>query len=85
MTDELTKRMQVEKLEEIKRNPYLDSSWGIWKRQELVKKWQFRRLNRSGLKGETESLVKEAQDQVLKTKYYQKHILKQDVHMQIVP
>ena len=41
MTDELTKRMQVEKFEEIKRNPCTDSSWGIWKRQELVKKWQF--------------------------------------------
>ena len=57
----------------------MDSTWGILKRQELIKEMTVSWLNRSGLKGETESLVMEAQDQVLKTKYHQKHLLKQDL------
>ena len=66
----------MEKLEEIKRKPlhgqFLRNMEKAGISNELTVSW----LNRSGLKGETESLIIVAQDQVLKTRSYQKHILK---------
>ena len=78
MIDELTKRMQVDKLEEIKRKPLHGQFLRNLEKAEISKEMTFW-LNRSGLKGEIESLIIAAQDQVLKTRYYKKHTLKQDV------
>ena len=79
MADVLTKRMQVGKLEELKRNPLHRKFLRNMEKAGISKEMTVSWLNRSGLKGETESLIIAAQDQVLKTRYYQKHILKQDV------
>ena len=79
MTDELKERMQVEKLEEIKRKPLHGQFLRNMEKAGISKEMSVSWLNCSGLKGEIESLIIAAQDQVLKTRYYQKHILKQDV------
>ena len=40
---------------------------------ELLFEW----MKHTGLKGETEGLITEAQDQALNTRYYSKHIITQ--------
>ena len=42
----------------------------------------FERMKHTGLKGETEGLITAVQDQALNTRYYSKHIIKQDTTYQ---
>ena len=83
MTDELTKRMQVEKLKEIKRKPlhgqFLRNMEKAGISKEITVSW----LNHSGLKGETESLIITAQENKILPKTHIEERYEQ--HMQIVP
>ena len=68
--------MEAEKIEEIKNKPLHGQFFRELDKQGIDKEATMWWLNKTGLKGETESLLVAGQDQVLKTRYYQKHILK---------
>ena len=76
LISKLNNVMEAEKIEEIKNKPLHGQFFRELDKQGIDKEATMWWLNKTGLKGETESLLVAGQDQVLKTRYYQKHILK---------